>query len=348
MTRRIFSTTFALLLAATAARGDGLLFSYEGDILPGDPGWGFTGSGSCEPDCSQRLEGGHFILEWGVMGDLVSYIHRIDEPGVVPPPPTLWVEWRFRSNQPMPPTSYTCDGRLTIDYIGILDIALMFQDAVVDNEGGDFVLGLDPDIFHTYRFESLDGENYTMSVDGVVFNVESDGPATDVAWIQFGGIGDCVAGPERPVPVRNEWDFIRYGTIADGDLIVAAVPPAGIISHEQASGVTTILVTFDGPNHVYVDDIAVVATSGIAPNVVATRRLDNGAPETMEIVLDRELPLGATTTFTFTDASGPQTLEYTRIAPDIPASSAWALVVLALACLIAGAIMFRPRLPAPV
>ena len=143
----------------------------------------------------------------------------------------------------------------------------------------------------------------------------------------------------------NEWDFIRYGTIADGELIVAAVPPAGIISHEQASGVTTILATFDGPNHVYVDDIAVVATSGVAPNVVATRRLDNGAPETVEIVLDRELPRGATTTFTFTDASGAQTIEYTRLAPDIPA--AWGLVVLCLACLIAGAIMFRGADAAP-
>ena len=89
MTRRTFWTTFAVLLAATAARGDGLLFSYEGDVFPQDPGGGFPLFNPCEPDCSRRLEGGHFLLEWGVMGDLVSYVHRIAEPGVAPPPDAL-------------------------------------------------------------------------------------------------------------------------------------------------------------------------------------------------------------------------------------------------------------------
>ena len=337
MTRRILSTTFALLLAATAARGDGLIFGYEGDILPDDPGSGLIVGNPCEPDCSRRLEDGHFLLEWGVMGDRVKYGKFMAEPPNSPLP-TLWVEWRFRSNQPKPSTSFSCDGEVEIQYGGIADIVYLFQDAVVDFEGGDFVLGLDPDIFHTYRFESLDGANYTMSVDGVVFNVDFD-PDGDFHVVSFGSEGGCPG--LRPQPVRNEWDYIRYGTIGSGELIVALDPPAGIISHEQATGVTTILVTFDGPNHVYVDDVAVTASSGVAPNVVATRRLDNGAPGTIEIVLDRELPIGATTTFTFTDASGPQTIEYTRIAPDIPAASTWGLVVLCLVCLIAGAIMFR-------
>ncbi len=69
MTRRILSTTFALLLAATAARGDGLLFSYDGDVLPGDPGWVFPLFNPCEVDCSHRLENGHFLVEWGTSGE---------------------------------------------------------------------------------------------------------------------------------------------------------------------------------------------------------------------------------------------------------------------------------------
>jgi hypothetical protein len=48
--------------------------------------------------------------------------------------------------------------------------------------------------------------------------------------------------------------------------------------------------------------------------VTATRRQDNGAPETVEIVLDRRLAIGQTYRFTFnTGASEPQTVEYTLV-----------------------------------
>ena len=47
------------------------------------------------------------------------------------------------------------------------------------------------------------------------------------------------------------------------------------------------------------------------PTVVATRRLDNGPPDVVEIVLDRPIPYGATTRFTFNDGVLSQTLEFT-------------------------------------
>ena len=75
MKRLSISTILALLTAITAANADGLLFTYDGDVLPGDPDW-IIGN-ACEPDCSRRLEAGHFLLEWGVMGDSVAYGHRI-------------------------------------------------------------------------------------------------------------------------------------------------------------------------------------------------------------------------------------------------------------------------------
>lgn len=49
--------------------------------------------------------------------------------------------------------------------------------------------------------------------------------------------------------------------------------------------------------------------------VIATRRQDNGPPETVEIVLDRALtPVDGTVRFTFnTGAATPQTVEYTVV-----------------------------------
>ena len=51
--------------------------------------------------------------------------------------------------------------------------------------------------------------------------------------------------------------------------------------------------------------------------MVATRRLDNGPPETVEIVLDRPIPYNATTRFTFNDGVGVQSVEFTYAPGDI-------------------------------
>ena len=49
------------------------------------------------------------------------------------------------------------------------------------------------------------------------------------------------------------------------------------------------------------------------PIVIATRRQDNGPPETVEIVLDRPLAVGSTTRFTFSTGGTPNTVEYTLV-----------------------------------
>jgi len=276
------------------------------------------------------------------MGDIVNYHRFFAEPGGALPPPTLWVEWRHRSNQPIPATSSSCDSRFRIKYRAASDIAFPFQNAVVDQEGGDAATGLAPDIFHTHRFESTDGQNHTFAVDGIIWNTDFDTVLEDLAFIQFGGRGDCAAAPNRPVPVRNEWDFIRYGTIGAGEQVVSTNPPAGNLTDPVIAGLTSFTITFDQPAYLYVDDISVSVTGGTAPNVVATRRLDNGPSETLEVFIDTNLPLGETTSFTFDTGTGPQTVAYTRI-PDIPAASTWGLIAMVVGTLIAGSVVFRIR-----
>jgi len=105
---------FAILLTVTtAARGDGFVFGYEGDIVPEDPASELLVSDTCERDCSQRIEEGHFVLEWGTMGDKVSFVKFLPQ-APNPPLPTFWAEWRFRSNQPKTNTSFICDGSVQV------------------------------------------------------------------------------------------------------------------------------------------------------------------------------------------------------------------------------------------
>jgi len=341
MKRFLVTSLFVVPLLAATVRGDGLLFSFEGDKLLSDPASGFDVFNPCENDCSERLENGHYLLEWGPMGDFANYSRDISGPGDPPPPQTLWVEWGFRSNQSKPSTALICDGRMRINYRDIVMVLQMFSDVAFDVSGNDFTLIPDTEIFHTYRFESADGQNFVVSLDGSVFHSGFDPSGSGFAAVQPGGDGDCIAGPDRPQPVRNEWDFIRYGTIGSDEQLVSADPPAGNLSPSEANQLSSIILTFDQPAYLYVDDITVTTTGGTPPTVSATRRQDNGAPEVLEVVINGLLPPGETTTFTFDTGTGPQTVSYFREQPEVPAASGWGLLTMSLLALSTGAVVLR-------
>jgi len=325
-----------VLLTASGVRADGLSFTYDGDSIPGEPASGLQIDDPCEPpNCSLHLDNGRLVLEWGVMGDEAFFSDAIASQ--TQPPPTLWLEWRFRSNQPRPPTSISCDAKVNIVYDTISERVYMFQDIAFSGTSG-FPVALSPE-FHTFRFEGFDGINYTVAVDGVVFKEWMDGGPHFSSVFSFGGDGGC--GDFRPDPVRNEWDFVRWGAIGTGEQLVSADPPAGNLTPAQANQLSSIILTFDQPAYLYIDDITVTTTGGTPPTVMGTRRLDNGAPEVLEVVINGQLPPGETTTFSFDTGSGTQSVSYYRFQADVPASSTWGLVVMGLTSCILGMSVLR-------
>jgi len=167
------------------------------------------------------------------------------------------------------------------------------------------VLGLDVSEFHTYRFESFDGDNYTFYVDGQVIFSDVGRQNISGAFFGFNSLG---GGEGSAI---NEWDFVRYGTINDGEAIISSDPPEGIVDSHLLPGFDRFLITFDQPGYAFIDDVTVETTGGDTPVVIQTRRLDNGEPETLQIVLDRPLTIGETTTFTFNTGGNPNTVTYT-------------------------------------
>ncbi len=339
--RQLF--VLVILLAGQRARADEVLYAYEGDVLPYDESAGWVVFNPCEEPCSDWIEDGHFVLHWSEPADLVNYdLSIVQSPQE--PPPTLWVEWRFRSNHPLGPYIYGCDGSFTVDYDRVHDLLFMDGDAAISFDGGGVVYPLEIDEFHTYRFESLDGAHYRFSVDGLVFVEAFDYKTPGGGYLQIKGRGGCAASPSNIV---NEWDFVRYGTIGKGEVIVATDPPAGLLNPNEYPDRDSFTVTFDQPNYVYIDDITVEVTGGDTPVVIQTRRLDNGDSNTVQIVLDRPLTIDETTTFTFNDAAGTvsdstvvNVVEYTVRAP-VPTVSAWGLLVLTLLLLTAATILLR-------
>lgn len=334
--RRQTCTAILIAVLTLHAVGDDIVYRYEADVLPYDESAGWSNE-PCELPCTESVEVGHLVLRWAVAGDSTFYHYWIAQPPELPPP-TLWVEWRFRSNHPIGPLFTGCDGAFHVTYHRVLETVDMYGDAAVSFEGGDYVTGLQLDDFHHYRFESLDGLSYTVAVDGREF-IKGGSTTQDNGYnsLQMRDRGGCTGDwiPNQ----KHEWDFVRYGTISYGEQIVASDPPAGFLDARQHAGLDRFTVTFDEPNYVYVDEITVEmirftgsalearagadgagvaissplspSTPSFIPTVIQTRRRDNGAPETVEVVLNRPIPMGATTRFTFGDGVAVNVVEYT-------------------------------------
>ncbi len=205
-------------------------------------------------------------------------------------------------------------------YNEIFDLVFMYGDAVVSFSGSDFVWGLPNGEFRTYRFESPDGVNFWFSVDGLVFRQSYQTGRVDTTYLQFGGRGGCI---DDQIPdMVNEWDFVRFGTMGSGERLIGSDPPGGFVDARRFAPLDHFTITFDAPNYVYLDEISVETTAAETPIVVQTRRLEDGAPETVEIVLDRPLPPGEHTRFILDDGVIQNVIDYSYILGDADGSGA--------------------------
>ncbi|MEK6799282.1 MAG: hypothetical protein AABZ12_09980 [Planctomycetota bacterium] len=295
-------------LCIRSSRADDLRYEYEGNVLPYDSAAGWVIANPCEDECSEALSDGRFVLAWATGSDIVMYRYDVSTQGT-PVPPTLWVEWQFRSNHAIGRSAYTCDAICTVIYRSMHVVAFLYGDAAVSFDGGSFVRVFGIDEFHTVRYESDDGLHYSMAIDGRIFDSGVGDDQYPMTAISIGGIGGCV-GDENPNNV-NEWDFVRYGTIAYGEEIIESDPAQGFVDARIHALLDRFTVRYDSPNYVYLDEISVETTSGVTPVVTKTRRLDNGPPDVVEIVLDRPIPYNATTRFTFDDGVGVNVVEFT-------------------------------------
>jgi len=328
MVRRLTWCLGLLLPTIVAAvRADEIVYRYEGDTVPYDPSTGWLIFDSCEGACLESVSDGHFRLDWEVGGDQTNYHLWIAQPPQQPPPAPFWVEWSFRSDEPFNGRLETCDAGFVVKFRDLTDLVWMLGDTVV-SFSGDYVLsGLTIEAFHTHRFESTDGKSYCFAVDGEPFVCGKGLQGTGYNYLQMYGHGGCNPALD---PTYNEWDFVRYGTIAYGEQIVSSDPAQGFVDARAHATLDRFTVTYDSPNYVYIDEISgdVAATEPRSheatqgefdilystfdiPSVVATRRLDNGPPETVEIVLDRPIPYNATTRFTFNDGVAVNVVEFT-------------------------------------
>jgi hypothetical protein len=235
------------------------------------------------------------------------------------PPPTLWVEWRFRSNY-----SYLQSGGFDLDDARVrteYDQTIasvstwMWGDAAFDAGEANFVTGMPMGEFHTYRFEVRDGQSSTRWADGKVLMQTPPCCVGDgTTYIQFGGNGGSAFGGPNGMGypgLTDTWDFLRYGAISYGEVVVASSPANGYIDPREdrpsnvntPEGLTRFTVTFDQPNGLNVSNITVQSTAPPAlwPVVQWVTRPEGDLGTSWEIRLDKRIPPGHRTRFVISD-----------------------------------------------
>lgn len=295
-----------LTAVTTLCIADEILHQYEGDVLPYEEDAGWEIFNACEGPCSEDVIDGAFRLHWSIPNDSVNYTHVIATPDT-PPLDSLWIEWRFRSNHPVGPNFFSCDGRFRVQYRDIIETINIYGDFYSSQSGNHFKIGLEINEFHTGRFESRDGTDFQFSVDGIIFFEDRGSGGTGTDAIQMRGFGAC----EDFNNTVNEWDYVRYGTISDGEEVVSVSPVSGFVEE-----LARFEVTFDVQGYVYIDEIVVESSRGVPPNVVKVWRTGEAEPETVEIVLDGPMPDDALTTFTWDDGVVTNQIAYSRIRGD--------------------------------
>ena len=322
MTRRaLFATLGATTAFVAASRGDEVVFAYEANAWPWEAG--FVIGGQCLPQfsCLAGLEDGHLAVDVSPgQGQGSYYWHRwITMPGGTPPA-TLWVEWRFRSNYSYLESNgfVLDDARVRTEYDEtVVSVATwMWGDAAFDAGGAHAVTGMTMGEFHTYRFEIANGLDSFRWADGRFLqetNACCEGAGT--TFVQFGGIGGSgLGGPDgMGYPgLTDFWDYLRYGLITFGEVVIASDPPSGYIDPRQdrpvgmpqtLQGLDRFTVTFNEPNGLQIGNITVESTApaSLRPNVQWVTRPEGDDGDTWEIRLDKRIPPGHRTRFIISD-----------------------------------------------
>lgn len=318
-----------LFLSSVSAHADDVIHRYNGDILPADDGW--ITVDPCSAACSQSIVEGHLAQRWDAP-DAMSYRYDVfpplsHAPPDEQPPATFWVEWRARSSSAFDGQDVLCEAAVAVYNFESAEITRFFADWASNQARSYFHALTEPGEFHTFRYESPGYPDRSVYVDGALVYQTTRSNSSDLGlfvWMIYSG-GLC-SGGQNVFPKFVDWDHVWFGTLSDGEEVIAADPPAGVVDARVHPDFDRFTITFDAPAYVVIDDVTVevlppagaaASGGGQAPAVARTRRLNNGEPDQLEIVLDGPLPLGATTRFTF-DTSGPtdsppSILEYTYL-----------------------------------
>lgn len=214
----------ALLAAPQAASAD--VVSYEGDVFPEDQGWERLGTF----DADRWLVDGWLVQEvdlgvWDPLpgGEQDYYRGLIPQFAGAP----FFIEWRVVTDAPRTEIDGVGGSALAVAGGSVMYHFTIAADQVRLVRGVPFDniwVDIEPQVEHTYRLEVNRNVNFEWFIDGelIISEIPEDDFPTADARITWGA-------SMWLTPSRNEWDYVRFGTIPEPATFLLLLGGAGLV-----------------------------------------------------------------------------------------------------------------------
>ncbi len=231
MKSRLLLLLVAICIVAPAV-AEPYWIAWEGDDFPENQGWERhwgNWDGPYEGDGAIRT------LNDGVM----TYDSRQDDgifdgsimsrPGELDPEPgeMFVMEWRLNVRELV--GSYDSSVALASDQSRILGFECAY-DEIRSGYDESMTVPITPEVFHVYRVETSDMEDYAFYVDGTLVHegtlIQSGGLQSRIAW------GDGVQGAAS----LHDWDYFRFGVVPEPSQLLALLILCALGARTYRSG----------------------------------------------------------------------------------------------------------------
>ena len=202
MFRRLMFLAGLTLVAVSTAAAEPYWITYEGNDLPENEGWTrFTYNG----EANRYIEDGKLVID-SLHDNQISDVARMER-WMDPAPGEMFVaEWRLM----------VASGSTGLD-AGVA-IARSFEPGFVSFSTGpsrawnaldQVYFAIEPNVYHTYRFESEDMISFRFFIDDeLVQEGEFLSPSSNESYINF---GDKAVGWAS----LSYWDYVRFGVVPE-------------------------------------------------------------------------------------------------------------------------------------
>jgi hypothetical protein len=205
---RMLSFTAAVLLVPAVATAEQYWIAYDGDDFPEKVGWRRhfgNEHGPGQGGAERWIEDGVFVLD-SLRHDQIFDFYDVQRP-IGPGPGEYFVAaWRACIDV----TFGEYDSEVVIardDPPGHVAIEYDVDLATISTNGVSFPIA--PGLFHTYRVESDDMEQFVFFIDGTAVHIgEFDSDSVLQSFVAF---GDGVQGARS----LSQWDYFRFGVVPE-------------------------------------------------------------------------------------------------------------------------------------
>jgi hypothetical protein len=219
MTIHVVLILFVVAALAQPAVAEQYWIAWEGNDFPENEGWERIVNG---PQPAERTLADGIMTMDGLADTQIDDYYRMDRPLDPEPGEEFVMQWRIRVDEVIGHPLALYDPGVAVWSDDDWEVSLLFGTDFVYIFHENILIGVDPDVYHTWEFRSSDMRSYDLMVDGALIHAgffwEPTFERSKVTW------GDKARGSAS----LADWDYFRFGVVPEpGTMILFLVAVFG-------------------------------------------------------------------------------------------------------------------------